>query len=174
MLGGIAVRKREPWRVFGVKALVMVGVMVAVGAAFMSRYRIGIDPQDIKCIPGKTFYLVDLSDRDLQRGRIYAFHSQGVEPFFRDGTRMVKFLRGVPGDQVEIRKDQSILVNGQEQGWGLSLAMDLKQPITSFMGKKTLQAGEFWFMGLSDVSFDSRYWGSVSNEQIIGRAYPLF
>lgn len=174
MLRTFNIKKREPWLVFGAKALVVTGLIVALGAAFISRYRIGIDPQDVKCIPGKTFYLVDLADRELQRGRVYAFKAKGVEPFFRDGTQMVKFLRGMPGDEVEVQTDQTILVNKQQQGWGLSLAMNLKQPLDSFIGQKTLRDDEFWFMGLSDISFDSRYWGSVSNEQIIGRAYPLF
>ncbi|MDV5555438.1 S26 family signal peptidase [Enterobacter hormaechei] len=28
--------------------------------------------------------------------------------------------------------------------------------------------------GQKPFSFDSRYWGTVKNDQIIGRAYPLF
>lgn len=167
-------RHREPWKLFGIKATVLVTLILVLGALFISRYRIGIDPQDVKCIPGVTFYLVDLKDKVVQRDRIYVFKSKDVQPFFKDGTLMVKYVRGMPGDEIEIRSDQVITINGKEKGWGVSLAMYLNQPVDNFMGKTTLQSDEFWFMGLSDISFDSRYWGSVSNEQIIGRAYPIF
>ncbi|MEK6165195.1 hypothetical protein WI664_08120 [Vibrio cholerae] len=48
-------------------------VLWAAGAAFASRYRIGIDPQQEKCLPGYTFFLIDLNDQTLERGAVYAF-----------------------------------------------------------------------------------------------------
>src|SRR5690554_6118218 len=121
LAGTLLGRKRQSWRSFGIKAVIVVASILILGAAFISRYRIGIDSQIVKCIPGKTLYLVDIRDKDLHTGRIYAFRSKGVAPFFEDGTAMVKFLRAMPGDLVEIRHDQEILVNGTPQGWGLSL-----------------------------------------------------
>lgn len=44
--------KKESWKRFGVKAGVTLVVLWAAGAAFASRYRIGIDPQQEKCLPG--------------------------------------------------------------------------------------------------------------------------
>ncbi|EBE7258282.1 S26 family signal peptidase, partial [Salmonella enterica] len=46
--------KKESWKRFGVKAGVTLVVLWAAGAAFASRYRIGIDPQQEKCLPGYT------------------------------------------------------------------------------------------------------------------------
>ena len=53
--------KKESWKRFGVKAGVTLLVLWAAGAAFASRYRIGIDPQQEKCLPGYTFFLIDLT-----------------------------------------------------------------------------------------------------------------
>lgn len=165
---------RQPWPRFLIKALLVIVLIVGLGAAFSSRYRIGIDSQVIKCIPGKTFYLVDLKDKGLERDSIYAFRAYGVEPFFDDGRPMVKYMRGEPGDTVRIDSDQTIYVNGKRHGWGLYLAEKLDQPQEAFMGEAVLEKDQYWFMGLSDLSFDSRYWGAVNSDQIMGRAYPLF
>lgn len=173
-MSDLAIKSREPWSRFAIKAVITVALIVGLGFGFTSRFRIGIDSQVIKCIPGITFYIVDLKSTHLERGNVYAFKSYGTQPFFTDGRLMVKYLRGVPGDDVRIDNDQSIYVNNEQQGWSLYLADRLSKPIEAFTGKKTLNTGEYWFMGLSDVSFDSRYWGTVSNEQVVGQAYPLF
>lgn len=167
-------RQRQPWGKFFLKASIVITLIISLGFAFTSRYRIGIDSQVIKCIPGVTFYLIDLKDKQLERNKIFAFSSRGTQPFFEDGTTMVKYLRGMEGDRIKIDKDQNILINDKQQGWGLFLSTHLEQSPTAFMGEKTLAENELWFMGEHDLSFDSRYWGMVHNEQIIGRAYPLF
>ncbi|CAM5561297.1 hypothetical protein ECAE60S_04547 [Eoetvoesiella caeni] len=139
----------------------------------MSRYRIGIDPQVEKCIPGKTFYLIDLKDKELVRDNIYVFRAKGLQPLFPNGTQMVKYLRGMPGDTIEVTPEHKVLINGTQAGNGLFLTRELHQPAEKFIGKAALKTNNYWFMGLSDRSFDSRYWGVVKDEQIIGRAYPL-
>lgn len=60
--------KKESWKRFGLKAGVTLLVLWGAGAAFASRYRIGIDPQQEKCLPGYTFFLIDLKDQSLERG----------------------------------------------------------------------------------------------------------
>ncbi len=167
------VRKKQSWTRFGVKLTFLTVCMATLGIAFMDRYRIGIDPQIEKCIPGKTFYLIDLKDKNLQRDGIYVFKAKGLEPLFAEGTQMVKFLRGMPGDTVEVTNDHRVMVAGQELGYGLFLSYELEQPAEKFIGKGVLDDGSYWFMGTSNRSFDSRYWGTVKDEQIVGRAYPL-
>ncbi|ATW34774.1 signal peptidase I [Candidatus Williamhamiltonella defendens] len=166
--------KKESWKRFSVKAVVTLLVLWAAGVAFASRYRIGIDPQQGKCLPGYTFFLIDLKDPSLERGAVYAFHAKNMPPFYKDGTRMVKILTGMPGDKVEINDKLKITVNGDVVGEGLQLAGNLNLPESHFYGKATLKDGHYWFMGKSSFSFDSRYWGTVKDDQIIGRAYPLF
>lgn len=165
--------KRESWPRFGMKAALVLLVLLVTGNGFMNRYRIGIDPQNEKCLPGYTVYLIDLNDRSLQRGAIYSFHAKNLQPLYKDGTRMVKILAGMPGDVVEIDHSWNTTVNGEVVGEGLQLARRLNLDESQFYGKRTLTEGHYWFMGQSPFSFDSRYWGTVNDEQIIGRAYPL-
>lgn len=166
--------KKQSWKRFSFKAAVTLLLLWGAGAAFADRYRIGIDPQREKCLPGYTFFLIDMKDKSLERGRVYAFNAKNMQPFYKDGTRMVKILTGLPGDEVAIDEKWMITVNDEVVGEGLQLAGELSVPESHFYGKTKLKKGNYWFMGKSPFSFDSRYWGTVNDEQIIGRAYPLF
>ncbi len=165
---------RQPWPRFLVKATVVLAIIIGGGFWFAQNYRIGIDPQLEKCIPGYTFYLIDLNDKQVKRGETFAFRSKGVEPLFEDGTWMVKFVRGVPGDHIEIDHEHNVKINDEVLSRGLFLSRELQVDPARFLGRTTLQEHQFWLMGLTDRSFDSRYWGVVHEDQIVGRAYPLF
>src|SRR5690606_12633110 len=109
------------------------------------------------------------------RNGIYVFSSRDLRPYFEKGTRLTKYLVGLPGDTIEIDDNDVIRINGVVVGEGLSLARKyLDRSESEFRGKRTLQDNEYWVMGDSDQSFDSRYWGSIKSEDIIARAYPLF
>lgn len=165
---------RIPWWQFVLKAAVLVALIVVSGMGFASRFRIGFDPQNRSCIPEFSVYLLDLHDTKLVRGNLYAFSAARMEPVWRDGTRMVKYLHGMPGDYVEIDRYQRIWVNGENVATGLYLAHQLQRTPSDFMGKGRLKSDEYWFFGTAARSFDSRYSGAVAPEQVIGRVYPIF
>lgn len=166
--------KKEPYKVFFIKAALVFALIFCAGAAFLSRYQFGYDPQLYKCIPEYSIYLIDKKDTKLVRGNIYAFRSKDMKPFFSNGVTMLKYLRGMPGDSVEINKATQVLVNGEQQGIGLRYAEKLGVGPEAFIGQTILQDDSYWFMGTSSFSFDSRYWGTVDKQQVIGRAYPIF
>jgi conjugal transfer pilin signal peptidase TrbI len=156
------------------KALGAVLCMYACGALFASRYSLNFDDQTVKCIPGKTWYLVDKSDVEPQRGELYLFSSPNLEPFYPAGTKMIKYLRGLPGDKIQINAQDNILINGDLIASGLEHAETLNRPASSFRGSTTLIDERYWVMGTSSASFDSRYWGAIKKSDILGHAYPLF
>lgn len=116
---------------------------------------------------------------------IYYFYApqQGEIVVLKDPTAMgkrasflVKRIIGVPGDQVEI-KNHKLFVNNEV----------VIEPYTDVqiedgdMPLVQLQAGEFFVMGdnrYSGKSKDSRYFGSIQKEGIIGRAefvvWPIY
>lgn len=140
----------------------------------ISRYQIGVDDQGRKCIPGYTIYLIDKKDKVMDKGKIYAYGARRLEPFYKEGHVMIKFLRGVPGDELEVTAEGSVLINGIEKGKGLYHAKTLNRPETDFIGRGVVKPGQYWVMGLTETSFDSRYFGAIERDQVIGRAYPLF
>lgn len=169
-------RKKEAWIIFYTKLVIFIVFLSIFIFWFKENYQFAIDSQKIQCLPDHSVYLINKQKTlsSLQRGEIYAFKSKNMQPFFKDNTIVAKILVALPGDLIEIKENTDILVNGKKISEGLYLADKLAIPINSFVGKKILGDGEYWFLGKTKESFDSRYWGSVNYEQIIGKTYPLF
>jgi len=127
-----------------------------------------------------------------RRGDIVTFDSP------RDGTRLIKRLVALPGDQVELRAGR-LLINGREQAY--SAPHEVAEPVApgvvwpalraredlaghehavQFLGGAghgrdfgpvTLAADHYFMMGDNrDNSEDYRFIGSVPRELLIGRA----
>ena len=150
-------------------------VLVLLGSVFLSRFQIGVDTQSDKCIHG-TVFLIDKADKELERGALFAYRSRGTKWIYPDGTLMVKAMQGLPGDRVEVTPDFEVRVNGIHKAQGLPLAGTLtaSEARRRFCGSATLQSDEAWMLGTLPHSFDSRYWGPIKTEQIVGRAYVVF
>ena len=116
----------------------------------------------------------------------------------QDGMRLVKRVIGVPGDTIELR-DEALYVNGRKLDYtvapghpfGREIYEDDEPVVAREAGgghdhwvmllpsrsarrsfaPLVVPAGEYFMMGDSrDNSFDSRYFGLVDREQIVGRA----
>jgi signal peptidase I len=113
-----------------------------------------------------------------QRGEIVVFNSPS------DGTRLVKRVVGLPGDTVLMVNDQ-LYINGQPLSYQVangSITETLGQRKHEMMVIPTVRAmrtfgpikiptGEYFMMGDNrDNSADSRYFGTVKLDQIVGRS----
>ena len=161
-------------RTFVVRAGLGLLVLAALGLYLGTRFRVGVDSQVYKCLPPYSVWLIDRYDRVLIRGVTYSFFAgDAMAPFFGSGQRVVKRLRGLPGDQVIVTFERTT-VNGVTIGTGLALAAALHQPPAVFARQVILPSDVVWVMGDTPDSFDSRYWGPLAIVQIRGRAYALF
>lgn len=136
---------------------------------------------DLK-VPFTTWRLAQWSDPS--RGDIVVLYS----PF--DGTRLLKRVVGVPGDRIEM-KDNRLIVNGVAalyrdtatlDGSSIVLhesverrehlvAVGQRHSASSTFGPVLVPAERYLVMGDNrDNSFDSRFFGFVPREQILGRA----
>ena len=125
------------------------------------------------------------------RGEIAVFFSP------KDGVRMVKRVIGVPGDTIELR-NEILYLNGQPQRYSIQssepfssdifedknpllaiehlnscdhyvMGLPSKYAMRSF-GPLVITANNYFMMGDSrDNSFDSRYFGLVNRDLIVGR-----
>jgi signal peptidase I len=145
---------------------------------------------DLK-VPFTTWHLAQWGNP--QRGDIVVFYSP------KDGTRLVKRVIGLPGDTVELRNEQ-LVINGQPVEYASpdpKMAAQLPEadrargifateklpasphavmalngvPAMRTFGPVHVPDGRYFMMGDNrDDSFDSRYFGTVPREKIVGRA----
>jgi conjugal transfer pilin signal peptidase TrbI len=95
-----------------------------------------------------------------------------MAPWFPAGRIIVKVATGMPGDRVQVDGSHT-LVNGKPVSDGLALTPKLGKPPADFIREATVPGIALWASGTHPLSFDSRYWGFVYDNQIIGRAYAL-
>lgn len=170
---------------------------------FSERFDIGLDTQIIACLYEDVF-LIDTHDHGIERGGLVAFATdERTEPLFEAGTRLVKRVVGLPGDHVAIRPvapdpsmprailspsehgrvqgrpralfNYAIEINGKPHGRGglNSLHVTGGDP-EDYVRELVVGDGEVFVMGDTAVSFDSRYWGPMRLDQIVGKAYALW
>lgn len=154
-------RQRLHW----VMGVVLFSSLFAMGFAdFYSHYTIAWDRQAQRCL-NVRFLLVDRRETTPERNVIIAYLSQQAAPIIQNGTLMGKVVRGMPGDTVEILKDERILINGQEVARGMPHLYGINAVDQGrFFGRRVLGENEYWVMGMHRLSFDSRYWGPIHRE----------
>lgn len=160
---------------FTIKASLIMIAFFAVAHCFFSRYTIGIDTQDIKCIKNYSVFFVEKHTGTLVRGDIYSFKTKDLSPFYKKGTLFTKIIVGLPGDTIRVDDQDRIYVNDTLVGEGLMYAESkLKQPKEKFRGTQILGKDKYWVMGDNKFSFDSRYWGTVDAKDFVGKSHPIF
>jgi len=145
--------------------------------AFASRFEIGMTPSSLKdssCI--SDFHNVWLIDKNAglpRRGELWSMTGINVPPVIQPTWNVVKYVAGVPGDEVLITINE-VYVNGEPFGT-VPMSSELVDAIGIDRLERivTLGEGEYFILGDTNTSFDSRYWGVLRESQFIGKTMGI-
>jgi|SRR5690554_1552313 len=160
-------------KVFLMKGVLALTVVLSSGYLFFDRYSIGIDKQVVKCLP-YTFYLYDNKNQDVQKGDYLVFNAEGMGPVIPDGQLVAKKIAAVAGDVVSISFEQTTINGEVWENGELHEPKDIDIDAESLIRTFTVQEGEIFTMGTLPTSWDGRYVGPIKKDQIIAKAYPIW
>lgn len=145
---------------------VLIAVLLFLGVnAVTARIRVDGNSMEPSLHDGEFVVVNRLAYRvgQPERGDIVVFH-----PPFDPQRRFIKRIIGLPGDMIQVL-DGTVYVNGEA----------LREPYILAMSNKS---GE-WRVGEEEIfvlgdnrnnSDDSRNWGSVAREEVIGKAVVVY
>lgn len=167
---------REFWetrRLFLRKAALLTLVAAAAWTTWDHFCWLAYDPQQISCT-GYRLFVVVRHQVPTRAGQYVAFVTDDrFAPMFKVGERFGKLIACTFPCHIEEGVDH-LTVNGHvRDSINPALVAKLGKRPADFVRSLDLKPGEFFVMGVDPHSFDSRYWGVVKPEQVVGRVYPL-
>ena len=142
---------------------------------FSTHYFIGHDSQPVTCLSGSPrWFLIDRAATPGRSGEFLAFRADGrMAPEIPIGTLIVKRIEAEAGSLIEIGENV-VRIEGRPQV--------LPYPHRTRLGSRALLKGSriripeggYFVLGDHPKSLDSRYYGDIRKEQVIGRARILF
>lgn len=150
-------------------------VIILLGSLFANRYTIAFNEQDSKSIPG-TMWLVDKKNQSVTINSVIQFKPPVLpKPFHAysgDDVLFIKFVKGMAGDVIKI-DDNNVFINNELLTTISDEVVD-KLDLVVNNQEYTLKEDEFFVYGDHRRSYDSRYFGPVTINEIKGVANEIF
>jgi conjugal transfer pilin signal peptidase TrbI len=178
--------------------LILALVFVISLQLISQRYGFYVVREDHMCLPYKYLY-VKKGIIPEHYGELISFKSSGIQNF-ADGITFTKIITGLPGDRIrrEIFSEEERQKNTfhfEKKGEPVTLRLQgrihlhrkgERDPVTydvietdslgrslPMVEEMVIPEGRYFVTGTEDRTFDSRYWGLIHEEQVIGQAFPL-
>lgn len=168
-------RPQKFWLKFRIKALILVAVIIVAELLIGSRYHLAL-VANIPCLPARMYlYRFTTSEEPFRRGEQVVFKTDSRHfPRFALGTRFLKEVRCLPGEEVDIDSSCHVQCTGQD---GPVYQAELEPEVVQllhrscedFAVKRRIPPGHYFVVGTYPHSWDSRYWGLVKPEEVIGK-----
>lgn len=142
---------------------------------FYGKVFFGFANQASSCLYAE-FFIIDKQVDEVKRGELAMFNFVKEAVVLAPGDRLIKIVAGIPGDTISFNESE-LFVNGKRFPKAKSMQTNLKMlghSITDYQTKYILKNNEYFMVGETKDSFDSRYWGPITKSQIEGEAYAIY
>jgi signal peptidase I len=118
--------------------------------------------------------------KDPERGDVIVFHpnGKGSDAFLTDSVADVVFVKrliGMPGEWVQAEDGHVQICKGPNGNGCRTLDEPYVSSAQENFGPFKIPAGKYWMMGDNRAaSDDSRVWGTITKDQMIGRAFMIY
>ena len=136
-------------------------------------FGIWIDTRGKRCIAQYSTYLVHKRNFSIQKGDIVAFNTHAAVTHYPLKSKFGKYVAATAGDKVVISA-QGVFVNQELVATGFALTKKLNLDEISLYQQFVVAKNQWFVLGDSSDSYDSRYWGTIDSNQILGKAVPLW
>lgn len=169
---------------YGIKLAAVVAALAGTATYAANRYVIGLDTQDTRCLE-EWVYVIDTwsipTAADVQVNDYIAIvltqHQTPATAKWRFGQVMVKRAMATAGDHVEVTLEGVRFSNDRgnwSHGSGLQAAQLLGQTTDTYLKHYKLSDDQLFTMGDNPISYDGRYYGPISENQIVGSVVWAF
>ncbi|MGI2205202.1 S26 family signal peptidase [Shewanella oncorhynchi] len=146
-------------------------VMATAMTWFSHSYKLILVLNSDKCLPGSVF-VVDTQQKKVNSGELVMFKSPQTD-ILPAGINIIKLVAGVEGDRVDIGRFSVTNKNHKFPAPIDSAANALNIDVQKLIGTRTVENGGIFVLGTEPGSYDSRFFGSIKTQQVIGRAYLI-
>jgi conjugal transfer pilin signal peptidase TrbI len=156
------------------KPILIIFLLIALFfTLFSSRYTFGFNNAKSNCLY-TGFFLVDTWDKNIKPGDLAAFYMNKENKFYPVGMQWVKRVTAKGGDHVVIQKDKTTINDTTVINHSLDYVLQHGGfTMDDVISQITIPDSEYFLMGETPTTFDSRFWGTVKQEEIIGKAYAI-
>ena len=153
--------------------IVLIAFLIPLGKeALFKHYRLSFN--FTKSISGNLFlYEVD-NNAKFSTGDLVVFKVRSDDIYYPD-KQFLKIVAGKSGDYLKIQGRTYLINNYQVTAKERGLTgNDLKQFLPVKNMNNIIPDNNYFVIGSSKHSYDSRYFGFITKEQIIGKAWRIF
>jgi len=116
-------------------------------------------------------------NKEVSRNDLVTFRYLGENIYhYEKNQNFTKIVKCMSGDylktEIDVIEGNKYYCNDTFIGQALKKDMELKS-ISNFVYNGMLKDGRIFVIGTHKYSYDSRYWGLVNDEQIIGLSYGI-
>lgn len=152
-------------------------LMIIIGIYFYyfnSRYIIASNSTASNCLQASVF-LVDTWDKEVGVNDLAAFVMNKPNKVYPLGGKWIKQVVATQGMTVHVFEDKVTISDGRTIQNGMTHVLSfLQQTIADIEPVHTLSTGQLFMMGDTKTTYDSRYWGAITTQNVLGKAYAIF